>query len=84
MGEAEKAADALVNIVRMIVDTPEEVSIESITQPIGVLFRLSVATSDVGKVIGKDGRTAQALRVILSAVSKATKQNISLNIQPLV
>ena len=80
MGEAEQTADALANLVRMMVDTPDEVSIEVVKQPTGILFRLSVAVSDVGKVIGKDGRTARALRVIMSAVSKATKQNISLDI----
>jgi hypothetical protein len=37
MGEAEETADALVNLIRMMVDTPEEISIEGITQPISVL-----------------------------------------------
>lgn len=54
-------------IARQLVDNPDEVRVEEIETEDGVLLRLSVAKDDVGKVIGKQGRIARALRTVVKA-----------------
>jgi hypothetical protein len=56
-------------ITRHIVDHPDQISLDHEVKDDKVVFRLKVAEPDVGKVIGKSGRTAQALRVLLTAVA---------------
>jgi uncharacterized protein len=55
-------------IAKNLVDKPEDVSITEETKENKVVFKLKVGESDIGKVIGKKGKTAQALRTLLSAV----------------
>ena len=64
--------DLIEFIVKALVDDPSEVSINEIAGDKITLFELRVAKEDIGKVIGKRGRTAGAIRVIINAVS--TKQ----------
>ncbi len=59
-------------IVKALVDDPSEVDIKEVAGDKVTLFELRVAKADIGKVIGKRGRTAGAIRTILNAVS--TKQ----------
>jgi predicted RNA-binding protein YlqC (UPF0109 family) len=54
-------------LARSLVDTPEEVRVEETETSDGVLLRLTVAKEDVGKVIGKQGRIARALRTVVKA-----------------
>ena len=54
-------------LARSLVDQPEEVRVEQFDTADGVLLRLTVAKDDVGKVIGKQGRIARALRTIVKA-----------------
>jgi predicted RNA-binding protein YlqC (UPF0109 family) len=54
-------------IARQLVDNPDEVRVEEVETDDGVLLRLSVAKEDVGKVIGKQGRIARALRTVIKA-----------------
>jgi predicted RNA-binding protein YlqC (UPF0109 family) len=69
--------DLLVVIVQAIVDRPEEVSVTELTAEHTSVLELRVAKSDMGKVIGKQGRMAQAIRTILSAASgKARKRYV--------
>ncbi len=57
-------------MVKELVDNPDEVKIEEEEEDDKtVIFKLSVSENDLGKVIGKKGRTANALRVILRAAS---------------
>ena len=56
-------------ITRHIVDHPDMISLDHEVKDDKVVFRLKVAEQDIGKVIGKSGRTAQALRVLLTAVA---------------
>lgn len=58
-------------MVRSLVDNPEEVSVNVIEGEKSTILELHVASEDVGKVIGKQGRIAKAIRTILSA--SATK-----------
>ncbi|MFV1977012.1 MAG: KH domain-containing protein [Candidatus Scalindua sp.] len=54
-------------IAKSLVDRPEEVSVAVVEGERTVVFELRVAKSDIGKVIGKQGNTARAVRTILSA-----------------
>lgn len=54
-------------IARSLVDSPDEVRVSQKTEDNNVTFELSVAQEDLGKVIGKQGRTARAMRSLLSA-----------------
>jgi hypothetical protein len=54
-------------LARTLVDHPEQVRVEEIETVDGVLLRLTVAKEDVGKVIGKQGRIARAIRTVVKA-----------------
>jgi len=56
-------------IARHLVDNPEDVKVEQIDSENNVIYELHVNQADLGKVIGKSGRTAQALRTLVTAVS---------------
>lgn len=74
------AAELISEIARSLVDKPTEVSV-NITQSDGTtLLRLRVDPTDVGKIIGKQGRTARSLRTILGAVSVKLHHRYSLEI----
>ena len=55
------------DLAKALVDKPEEVSVSEVDGERTTVFELRVATSDLGKVIGKQGKTARAMRTILSA-----------------
>ena len=59
--------EALTRLIQLMVDEPDDVSIEEIPGRESTLFELQVAAGDLGKVIGRQGRTARALRSLLSA-----------------
>ena len=80
MEDTRAIADVTASLVRLMVDKPDMVHLEAISSAAGVLYRISVAPDDVGRLIGKQGRTAHALRVILGAISMAAKQKINLDI----
>jgi hypothetical protein len=54
-------------LARSLVDSPDEVRVEQFDTADGVLLRLTVAKDDVGKVIGKQGRIARAIRTVVKA-----------------
>ena len=69
--------DLISDIVKALVDQPEEVTVTEIEGGHTVVLEISVAKSDMGKVIGKKGRNALALRTILSAAAgKARKRYV--------
>ncbi len=67
-------------IVRALVDQPEQVSVELVQDRDSTVIRLRVAHQDIGKVIGKQGRTARSLRTILGAASMKLHHRFSLDI----
>jgi predicted RNA-binding protein YlqC (UPF0109 family) len=67
-------------IAQALVDQPELVSVSEIDGKHTSILELSVAKTDIGKVIGKHGRTADALRIILSAVSAKERKHVILEI----
>lgn len=54
-------------MAKALVDKPEEVTVKEVDGEKTTVFELRVAQSDLGKVIGKQGKTARAMRAILSA-----------------
>ncbi len=68
-------------IVREIVDNPEDVLVERTTDDMGVLLTLRVHPDDMGKVIGKAGNTAKAIRTILRVVGMRRKARVNLKIE---
>jgi predicted RNA-binding protein YlqC (UPF0109 family) len=72
--------DLITEIVQAIVDRPEEVSVNEIGGDHTVVLELRVAKSDMGKVIGKRGRMAEAIRAILNAASGKVRKRYILEI----
>lgn len=67
-------------MVRALVDVPEEVKVSEITGEQTTVFELVVAKGDLGKVIGKQGKTAKALRTILTGASTKLRKRSVLEI----
>ena len=67
-------------IAQALVDEPNLVSVTEIDSTHTSILELKVAKTDIGKVIGKQGRTARALRTILGAVSAKSKKHAVLEI----
>jgi len=67
-------------IARALVDHPEQVSVSEVEGNQTSVLELKVAKEDLGKVIGKQGRTARAMRTILSAASAKIKKRTVLEI----
>jgi predicted RNA-binding protein YlqC (UPF0109 family) len=63
-----------------LVDAPDEVIVEEMEEEGAAVFELTVAEEDLGKVIGKQGRTARALRTILSAAASKVRTRALLEI----
>ena len=67
-------------IAQALVDDPDAVRVEAIMDQDTAVLRLEVAPADVGKVIGKQGRTARSLRTILGAASMKHRRRFALDI----
>ncbi|TDI48381.1 MAG: KH domain-containing protein [Acidobacteria bacterium] len=67
-------------IAKALVDHPEEVSVVEVFGEKTTILELSVAQDDLGKVIGKQGRTARALRTLLSAAGTKVGKRLHLEI----
>jgi predicted RNA-binding protein YlqC (UPF0109 family) len=72
--------ELIVGIVHALVDQPDDVSVEMIPDQDSTVIRLRVAHQDIGKVIGKQGRTARSLRTILGAASMKLHHRFALDI----
>lgn len=67
-------------IARSLVDKPDDVHVDEITGEQTVVLELRVAKDDLGKVIGKQGRTVKAMRAILSAAASKLRKRADLEI----
>jgi predicted RNA-binding protein YlqC (UPF0109 family) len=79
-GRKDDSSSVWDSSLRDLVDHPEQVEVEEIEEPDALVFELKVAEEDLGKVIGKQGRTAKALRTILSAASAKSGRRVILEI----
>jgi len=80
---AEQAGNMKVlveQIAKAIVDAPDQVTVETIDENDTVVLELKVASTDLGKVIGKQGRTARAMRNLLSAAAIRSNRRYVLEI----
>ncbi|MFA6917770.1 MAG: KH domain-containing protein [Candidatus Gracilibacteria bacterium] len=67
-------------IVKQIVEKPDEVVVERTVDEMGVLITLKVAKEDMGKIIGKEGQTAKAIRVLLRVIGSKNNSRVNLKI----
>ncbi|MBQ8173741.1 MAG: KH domain-containing protein [Mailhella sp.] len=67
-------------ITKSLVDNPDQVEVRETEGEQGTVLELTVSQDDLGKVIGKQGRTARAIRTLLGAVSAKTKKRVVLEI----
>ena len=73
--------ELLVYLARQLVDEPDEVAVEAYDEDDGTLvLELSVADDDYGKVIGRGGRTAQALRTVVKAAAVKDNRRVLVDI----
>jgi predicted RNA-binding protein YlqC (UPF0109 family) len=72
--------ELVVEIAKALVDEPEAVMVDAVEREESTVLRLKVAPADVGKVIGKQGRTARSMRTILGAVSMKLHHRYTLDI----
>lgn len=70
----------LSDVIRSLADKPEDVRIELVQSEEDTVIRVQASQRNLGKIIGKDGRTARALRTILAANAAKLKRNITLDI----
>ncbi len=68
-------------LARALVDHPDQVSLRSSEVDGARLYELKVAPEDIGKVIGRDGRTVNALRTLLGVAAQKLGQKVRLEIQ---
>lgn len=72
--------DLIEYIAKSLVDDPSAVEVKEAEDERGTVLQLSVASEDIGKVIGKQGRIAKAIRTLLNASSGKTGKRYSLEI----
>jgi len=82
--QTDNGIDSMIEMVeriaRALVDQPEAVSVSGISSAHSLIVELKVAKQDVGKIIGKQGRTAGAMRTIINAVAAKSRKHTVLEI----
>ncbi len=76
----EKDQEFLESIVKALVDHPEAVKIARTVDEMGVLMTLDVHPDDMGKIIGREGQTAKAIRILLRIVGMKNNARVNLKI----
>ncbi len=74
------AAELVEYVAKSLVDDPDSVKVEVVRGEEGTIIELHVAESDMGKVIGRNGSVAKALRTLLKVTSARTGEPVSLEI----
>ncbi|MFH5183092.1 KH domain-containing protein [Paenibacillus sp. TAB 01] len=72
--------DLITVIAKALVDHPEEVQVKAVEDERSITFELSVHPDDVGKVIGKQGRIAKALRTVVTSAAVKESKRVSVEI----
>ena len=72
--------DLVEYLAKSLVDNPDEVQVAEVESEQATVLELKVAKEDIGKVIGKQGRTSRAMRTILGAASNKVKRRFVLEI----
>lgn len=79
MGD-DMMTELIETIVKALVDHPEDVSVKEVADGEKLVYQLTVHSSDMGKVIGKQGRVAKAIRTVVNAAGTSQNKRISLEI----
>ncbi|MDV2504260.1 MAG: KH domain-containing protein [bacterium] len=72
--------ELIIDIAKALVDRPEMVQVNELVGEKTTVFELRVAPEDIGKVVGKQGRTARAMRIILNASATKLRKRAVLEI----
>ena len=72
--------ELVLDIAKALVDNPDEVKIEETIKEDEIILKLSVSQDDMGKVIGKQGRIAKAIRTVVRSAANREKVKVSLEI----
>ena len=72
--------ELVIDIVKALVDNPDEVTVEETRKKGEIILKLSVSQEDMGKVIGKQGRIAKAIRTVVRSAANREKVKVSLEI----
>ena len=80
MSDQVQDKDFVEYVVKQIVENPDEVEVSRDVDEMGVLLTLKVAKDDMGKIIGKSGQTAKALRTLLRIVGSKNDARVNLKI----
>ncbi|MDP1625149.1 MAG: KH domain-containing protein [bacterium] len=76
----EKDAQFLDMLIKSLVDNPDDVKINRTVDEMGVLLTLDVNPADMGKIIGREGNTAKAIRTLLRIVGMKNNSRVNLKI----
>ncbi|MEX0651861.1 MAG: KH domain-containing protein [Candidatus Paceibacterota bacterium] len=76
----ERDREFLEYVVKTLVDYPDDVKIERVVDEMGVLLTLDVSPQDMGKIIGRSGNTAKAIRTLLRVVGMKNEARVNLKI----
>ncbi|MDP5273414.1 KH domain-containing protein [Chengkuizengella axinellae] len=72
--------ELIITIVKALVDHPEDVHVNEVEKDRETVYQLSVHSDDMGKVIGKQGRIAKALRTVVSSAAVKEKKRVYIDI----
>ncbi|RAV03441.1 KH domain-containing protein [Paenibacillus sp. YN15] len=72
--------DLITVIAKALVDHPEDVSVNAVERSQEIVYELTVNPSDIGKVIGKQGRIAKALRTVVTSAAVKENKRVSVEI----
>jgi predicted RNA-binding protein YlqC (UPF0109 family) len=75
-----KVREMLYAVLQFLVDETDKLELIHVTVAEGVAFQVRCAAPDIGKIIGKKGRTARAIRIILAAISSRSGRRYSMDI----
>ncbi len=70
--------EILETIIRNLVSNPNEISVNEIEGERSIIFEVRVAESDMGKIIGKEGRVAKAIRTLVKAVASKEGKRVTI------
>ena len=77
----ERDQEFVLTVVKYLVDNPDDVTVERKIDEMGVLITLKVNPADMGKIIGKEGRTAKAIRTLLRVIGAKMDARVNLKIE---
>jgi len=76
-----KDKDFLVIVLKKIVDYPDDVQVERTVDEMGVLLTVRVNKADMGKVVGRDGQNAKAIRCLLRIIGSKNDSRVNMKIE---